>query len=183
MAVMDYRTRDGLADYGFSIDFQPDAGWRVHIIFQPFNHDQDDSLHLPYQSIDDNGRRYVDWPGKLDSLGDAKTVAGLWAELVHSYRCTQEQKALYVELIDRYLRTQAQGKAIPAYQDRLDDAVDGDSPGSVQPSTYQNRDRVVKRSPTELRERRIWICEAHLEQTSELACAIAGSSLVCPGLP
>jgi hypothetical protein len=91
MAVMDYRTRDGLADYGFSIKFQSDKGWRVYIIFQPVNHGHDDNLNLPYQSIDDNGRRYVDWPDKVDNLGDAKTVAGLWAELVHSYRRAQEQ--------------------------------------------------------------------------------------------
>jgi hypothetical protein len=49
MAVIDYRTRDGLADYGFSIEFQPGKGWRVYIIFQPFNHGHDDNLDLPYQ--------------------------------------------------------------------------------------------------------------------------------------
>jgi len=110
MAIMDYRTRDGLADYGFSIEFQPDSGWRVYIMFQPFSHGQNDTLHMPYQCIDDHGRRYVGWPGRLDSLGDAKTVAGLWAELVEPYRRAQDQKDLYVELIERYLCDQ--GKAI-----------------------------------------------------------------------
>ncbi len=33
MVVRDYRTQDGLADYGFSIEFQSDVGWRVYIIF------------------------------------------------------------------------------------------------------------------------------------------------------
>lgn len=85
MAVMDYRTQDGLADYGFSIEFQPDGAWRVYSIFQPFYQGHRDSLQLPHQSIDLNGRRYVDWPSKLDSLGEARTVAALWAELIHRY--------------------------------------------------------------------------------------------------
>ncbi|MCA1709451.1 MAG: hypothetical protein LC808_41685 [Actinobacteria bacterium] len=123
MTVMDYRTRDGLADYGFAIEFQQDKGWRVYIIFQPFDHAPDDNLHLPSQSIGDDGRRYVDWPSKLDNLGDAKTVAGLWAELVQSYRRAQEQNALYVELIERYKRTQEQRRTSPADQDRLGDTA------------------------------------------------------------
>lgn len=83
MAVMEYRTRDGVADYGFSIEFQPDIGWRIYIIFQPSYQGHDDTLQLPYQSIDSNGRRYVDWSSKIDNLGDARTVAALWAELIH----------------------------------------------------------------------------------------------------
>jgi hypothetical protein len=47
MAVMDYRTRDELADYGFSIEFQLDIGWRVYIIFQLFHYGHDNSLQLP----------------------------------------------------------------------------------------------------------------------------------------
>jgi hypothetical protein len=94
MAVMDYRTQDGLADFGFSIEFQSDIGWRVYTIFQPFHHDHDDNLQLPQQSIDRNGRRYVNWSSKLDSLGDAKTVAALWAELIHRYQRTQEQRSV-----------------------------------------------------------------------------------------
>lgn len=85
MAVMDYRTQDGLAEYGFSIEFQPDVGWRVYIIFDPFHHSHNESLRLPYQSTDHNGRRYVDWSSKLNSLGEAKTIAALWAELTE--RC------------------------------------------------------------------------------------------------
>jgi hypothetical protein len=92
MAVMDYRTQDGLADYGFSIEFQSDVGWRVYIIFQPFCLTHDDSAQLLYQSIDRNGRRYVDWAAKLDSLGDAKMVAAVWAELIQRYQPAQEQR-------------------------------------------------------------------------------------------
>ncbi|MGB8961808.1 MAG: hypothetical protein WCC38_07625 [Pseudonocardiaceae bacterium] len=80
MAVMDYRTRDGLADYGFSLEFLPDIGWRVYVIFQPLYLSHGDSL--PYQAVDGNGRSYVNWSAKLDNLGEAKLVAGLWAELI-----------------------------------------------------------------------------------------------------
>lgn len=92
MAVMDYRTRNGLADYGFSLEFQPDAGWRVYIAFQPSCHNDAENLQLPYQSIDRDGRCYVNWPSRLDSLGDAKTVAALWAELTQRHQLTQEQR-------------------------------------------------------------------------------------------
>jgi hypothetical protein len=108
MVVMHYRTQDGLADYGFSIEFQPDRGWRVYVVFDPFHKGQDDSPKLPYQSKDDNGHRYVDWPSKFDSLGDAKTVAELWAELAQRYQRVQEERDVYVELIQRYQRTQEQ---------------------------------------------------------------------------
>lgn len=88
MTVMDYRTRDGLAEYGFSIEFRPDVGWRVYIIFGPLRHGHNETLRLPYQSIDHDGRCYVDWSSKLDSLGEAKTVAALWAEIAERYQYT-----------------------------------------------------------------------------------------------
>lgn len=84
MTVMDYRTQDGLAHYGFSIEFELDVGWRIYIIFQPLYEDQD-SLQPPYQSIDHDERRYVNWSSRIDSLGEARTVAALWAELIQ--RC------------------------------------------------------------------------------------------------
>ena len=86
MAIMDYRTQDGLAIYGFAIEYQSEFGWRVYIVFEPFRLAGDDAFCLPHQAIDCDGRRYVNWPSRLDSLGDAKTVAALWAELVQSYR-------------------------------------------------------------------------------------------------
>jgi len=92
MAVMDYRTQDGLADYGFSIEFQSDIGWRAYIIFQLSHQGHDDSLPLPYQSIDHNGRCYVNWPARVANLGEAKTVAALWAELIQRYQCTEKQR-------------------------------------------------------------------------------------------
>lgn len=106
MAVMDYRTRDGLVEYGFSIEFEPAGGWRIYIMLDPFCKDQDDTPQLPYQSVDNDGRRYVDWSSKLDNLGDAKTVAAVWAELVQRYQRAQEEHEFYVELIKRYRHPQ-----------------------------------------------------------------------------
>ncbi|MEA2959354.1 MAG: hypothetical protein QOJ58_5183 [Alphaproteobacteria bacterium] len=132
MAVMDYRTRDGLADYGFSIEFQPDIGWRVYIIFHPFHHGNDNSLQLPYKSTNDDGRRYVDWPSKLDSLGEAKTVAELWAELIQPYLRIQQQNALYAELIEQYQRTQERKKTTPSDQNHVCDVVNTNTPDPEQ---------------------------------------------------
>jgi hypothetical protein len=123
MVVMDYRTQGGLADYGFSIEYLHDIGWRVYIIFQPFHQGHDDILRLPYQSIDDNGRRYVAWPAKLDNLGDAKTVAALWAELAQRYVRAQVQHADYVDLIERYQRAQEQKQSITSNLDYFDDGT------------------------------------------------------------
>lgn len=99
MAVMGYRTKDGLADYCFSIEFQVDGGWRVYVVFQPFRSDTGSGLRLPHQSIDPDGRRYVNWPSRLDSLGDAKEIAEFWAEHIH--QCAQKEKEPTVNCQDR----------------------------------------------------------------------------------
>jgi hypothetical protein len=97
--VVDCQTNDGLAHFGFSIEFQQDTGWRVFIIFDPFHRDRDHPLDLPYQSVDNAGRRYVDWSAKINTLDEAKIVARTWSELIHRDKRAQEERALYVELI------------------------------------------------------------------------------------
>jgi len=89
MVVMDYHTRDGLSDYGFSIEFQYNLGWRVYIVFQSPHHIEGEDVRSPYQAVDRDGRHYVNWAGKLGSLGEAKTVAALWAEIDQRYQRTQ----------------------------------------------------------------------------------------------
>lgn len=151
MAVMAYRTRDGLADYGFAIDYQPSVGWRVYIVFQPVRQVEDGGLTLPYQAIDSDGRRYVNWPEKLDNLGDAKVVAELWAEMIQNYRRDQERR----ELIECYQRSQERRRATPAGPDRLGDAVadSGEvSHGHQDHSTVIPHQRSAPESFSELRE-------------------------------
>lgn len=137
---MDYRTRDGLADYGFSIEFQPDAGWRVYIVFQPFQQGPEDGRHLPYRSIDDKGRCYVDWPSKLESIGEAKAVAALWAELAEHHLRIQQQNAVYAELIERYRRTKKHKKTVTSNQGHLGDTVNTDVPEPDQHDRDPNLD-------------------------------------------
>jgi hypothetical protein len=122
MAVMSYRTQDGLGDYGFSIESEPRTGWGVYIIFAPFLGNAD-SMNLPYQSLDDTGRRYVDWPTKLESLGDAKAVASLWAELIQKYQYSQEQHRRRLDLIQRCLAIQEQRKVVSAGRDSYGNAI------------------------------------------------------------
>lgn len=130
MAVMEYWTKDGLVDFGFSIEFLSRLGWRVYIILDPFHRGHDHNLDLPYQSIDDDGRRYVDWSSTLDSLGDARTVAGIWAELAYRDHRSKKEHARYVELIQRHRRNQKQKTVTSVHSDHLENTVDpGGSPG------------------------------------------------------
>jgi hypothetical protein len=124
MTVMSYRTQDGLADYGFSIEFEPSKGWQIYIVFEPFRVGGN-SHNLPYQSVED-GRRRVDWSSKLDSLGEAKTVAALWAELAQRYQRAQEEHALYVTMIERQRRIQKQRRVIPTDPGWVSDGIDAD---------------------------------------------------------
>lgn len=98
MTVVDYQTRDGLDEFGFSVEFQSNTGWRVYIIFDPFTWGDDQEVNLPYQSVDHAGRRYVNWSSKIDTLGEARTVAEIWAELVQR---TQRERAMHAELVQR----------------------------------------------------------------------------------
>jgi hypothetical protein len=99
MVVMDYRTQDGLAQYGFSIEFQPDEGWRVYVIFDPFRKGQCGLPQSPYEALDNDGRCYVGWRSKLDNLADARKVAEIWAELVQGDQRAQQERDLYIGLI------------------------------------------------------------------------------------
>jgi hypothetical protein len=119
VTVVDYQTKDGLAEFGFSVEFQPNIGWRVYIIFDPFHWGRDHDTDLPYQSVDHAGRRYVNWSSKIDTLGEAKTVAGIWAELTQR---AQRERAAHVELIQRHLNTEKQKRP----------------PASAQPKTMVN---------------------------------------------
>jgi hypothetical protein len=92
VAVVNYQTRDGLAEYGFSVEFQPDKGWRVYIVFQPYRQDEEAGSQLPHQSVDSDGRHYVDWPSRIDNLGDARMVAELWAERIQYLKLSEGRR-------------------------------------------------------------------------------------------
>jgi len=79
-----YRTKDGLADYGFSFERQPNGEWRAYIVSMPSYGRRNTSLHVTHR-LRDNGRYYVCWSEPLRSLEDAKKVAALWADLTQEY--------------------------------------------------------------------------------------------------
>jgi hypothetical protein len=84
MSSMNYRTKDGRADYRFSIERQPDGSYRAYIRSQPSYRGRCEHPACTHRSRDDWGRRYVCWTRKLWSEADAHKVASMWAD------CTQE---------------------------------------------------------------------------------------------
>jgi hypothetical protein len=109
-SVMAYRTQNGRTEFGFSIEFLPDVGWRIYIVFLSSTEDAIESRRLPRSATDRNGRRYIAWSTKIDILGEARTIAELWAEMTQRYLSIQEPR-----------RATAPGS------DRLDRAGPGDS--------------------------------------------------------
>ena len=78
----------------------------MYILFDSFRKGQYNGPQSPYEALDNDGRRYVDWRSKLDSPADARKVAELWAELVHGDQQARTEYDLYVELIQQYMRTE-----------------------------------------------------------------------------
>lgn len=85
MVYRNYRTRDGLVDYGFSFERQADGSWRAYIEDQPGYLGHAEDQHSTHRMIDD-GRPYVCWTSALLSYADVTKVAALWAEATERYR-------------------------------------------------------------------------------------------------
>lgn len=86
MSFAYYRTRDGLSDYGFSFERQPDGCWRVYIVSMPSYGRRDTSSLITHRLWDSSsGRYYVCWSQPLRSEADARKVAALWADLTQEY--------------------------------------------------------------------------------------------------
>jgi hypothetical protein len=79
-----YRTRDGAADYGFSLEEQPDGTWRAYITAQPSYRGHSADAHSTHR-LSDGMRKYVCWTSRLRSLEEAKGVAALWADKTQNY--------------------------------------------------------------------------------------------------
>ena len=83
MVKTTYRTCDGAADYGFSIE-RSGGEYRIYITRQPAYGRRDTSLHATHRLCD--GRRYyVCWTRPIRSVEDAKAVARAWAESTQRY--------------------------------------------------------------------------------------------------
>lgn len=79
-----YRTKDGRADYGFSIEQLPDSTWRAYIESQPSYGERDRGGH-PTHRLSDGTRMYVCWTQPLKTEEDARTIAALWADATQEY--------------------------------------------------------------------------------------------------
>ena len=81
-----YRTMDGLADYGFSFEEQPEGYWRIYIESMPSYGRRNTSLSITHR-LREGHRYYVCWEPEsaLRTLEDAKKVAALWADLTQEY--------------------------------------------------------------------------------------------------
>ena len=82
--TINYRTRDGKADYRFSFEQQGDDSWRAYILSQPSYQGREEGAH-PTHRLSDGGRKYVCWNTGLKSLAQAKQVAALWADSTQTY--------------------------------------------------------------------------------------------------
>lgn len=79
-----YRTKDGLADYRFSIERQPDDTYRCFILSQPSYGSRATGAHETHR-LTAGFRRYVCWSQPLRSEEEAKNVAALWADATQEY--------------------------------------------------------------------------------------------------
>ena len=80
-----YRSFDGAFDYQFTFTFVGGhEGWRVYIGRQPDYGGRSTDAHSTHR-LGIGSRPYVCWAGRLETLGDAKAVAALWADCTQNY--------------------------------------------------------------------------------------------------
>ena len=79
-----YRTRDGQADYRFSIERQTDGTYKTFILSQPNYGSRATGAHETHR-LTAGGRYYVCWDRPLHSEEEAKNVAALWADATQAY--------------------------------------------------------------------------------------------------
>ncbi len=80
-----YRTRDGRADYGFSIERQPDGSYRPYITAQPGYGTRSSGPHETHRLTGPGGRKFVCWDRLLHSEAAARKVAAMWADATQRY--------------------------------------------------------------------------------------------------
>jgi hypothetical protein len=79
-----YRTKDGRADYGFSVERQSDGSHRAYITSQPSYQGRDADGHSTHR-LSEGGRPYVCWDRPLNSERDTLKVAAEWADRTQDY--------------------------------------------------------------------------------------------------
>jgi hypothetical protein len=80
-----YRTRDGRADYQFSIEQQNNGGYRTYIASQPSYGNRPTGAHPTHRQHDGAGRPFVCWSTPIASEQDALRVSAAWADATQEY--------------------------------------------------------------------------------------------------
>lgn len=81
-----YRTKDGRADYGFSIERQSSGEYRAYITSQPSYQGREDDGHASHRYTDSrDNRKFICFEGNVKSEADAKKVAAVWADRTQEY--------------------------------------------------------------------------------------------------
>lgn len=79
-----YRTKDGLTDYQFSFEQQPDGNWRAYILTNVDYRGHADGCHETHR-LRDGSRPYVCWTNPLTTESEARAVAAIWADKTQRY--------------------------------------------------------------------------------------------------
>ena len=79
-----YRTRDGNADYGFSIERLAGGSHRVYITVQPTYASRSTHPRRTHRLVE-GGRAYVCWSGPIRTAAEARMVAAAWADATQRY--------------------------------------------------------------------------------------------------
>ena len=80
-----YRTRDGLADYAFSIERQRNRSYRVYIAAQPQYGSRPANFAVTHRLSDTSGRHFICWSKAIAHHSQARQVAAAWAEATQRY--------------------------------------------------------------------------------------------------
>lgn len=79
-----YRTKDGLANYSFTLEQKSDGSWRAYIESSPNYGARSSDAHSTHR-LSDGDRRYVCWNESVRSKDDMKQIAAMWADCTQNY--------------------------------------------------------------------------------------------------
>jgi hypothetical protein len=82
---INYRTRDGQADYKFSFEQQANGDWRAYILSQPSYRSRATDSHSTHRLTDYHGRKYVCWSTPISSADGLKNVVAKWSDATQDY--------------------------------------------------------------------------------------------------
>lgn len=80
-----YRTQDGRADYGFSIERQRDRSYRIYIAVQPEYGPRSAEPVATHRLTDAAGRHFICWSQPIANHLQARQVAATSAEATQRY--------------------------------------------------------------------------------------------------